>query len=121
GASHPKGGVRFTATWTDGKFVDAIVVDPLGIEVENWADYSPDASSFRRAKDEPEAAHQRRVAEVKNTAARREYEYNDGTTRTEHLHRFGKATDFTDWLNGWLAVVAPDKAPKPKKSKEAAP
>ena len=111
-ASHPKGQVGFQACWTDGKFVSGQIIDPLGFEVENWADYSP--ASIRQVKDEPATAFKARKEQIEYRAQMMAYDYNDQTYRTEHRKLTSKATELTDWLHQWLAIVNPDALPKPK-------
>lgn len=120
-AVHPDRVFGFKASWRDRKFVDAHIIDPLGIPVENWIDYTPSSNQLRRAKDEPARAHQQRVAEIQGTATRRAWEYNDGTFRDEKRHYTKKATVLTTWLNDLLLVINPSKAPKPKKQKPVKP
>jgi len=121
-ATHPQGVFGFKASWRDRKFVDAHIIDPLGIPVENWVDYASSSHHLRRVKDEPAKAHQQRVAEAQETALRRAWEYNDGTFRDEQRHYTKKATVLTTWLNDLLLVMNPSKAPKPKKiAKQAQP
>lgn len=117
-AIHPTGKVGFKAMWSDGKFDHAFLLDPLGIQVENWIDYSPSSSELRRAKDEPQWAFEARVKAAKERAEWMSWTYNDGSFRKEHRHLVIKATTLTDWLSDWLAVVNPSKAPKarPKKA-----
>ena len=116
-AWNPKARLGFKAWWCDGKFVDAHIVDPIGFEVENWSDYEPGA--MRRVKDEPTKAFEQRKAEAADTALRRAWEYNDGTTRHEKWMFTKRATELTQWLDDWLRQVNPSKAPKPKPQKAA--
>lgn len=120
-AVHPQGHFGFKASWRDRKFVDAQIADPLGIPVENWVDYSPSSNSLRRAKDEPAQAHRQRVQDAEHTAARRAWDYNDGSQRLEKRHFTKKATVLTNWLNDLLLVTNPSKAPKPRKPKNPEP
>lgn len=94
-ARHPGGPLGFLATWTDGKFVDALVLDPYGIPVENRANYLLSAAA---AKENPTLAALRAEADAL---------YNDGSTRLEKRHLFSTATDFTNWLDEWTRVLGP--------------
>lgn len=111
-AKHPQGSLGFRAHWqgtskdkspTSAGFLYALVRDPVGVPVENWADYSPTA--LKQAKDEPYSAFQGRVRQAEEVAARRDRRYNDASSRLEKIHRFTQAGPFDLWLDDWLEMA----------------
>lgn len=99
----PGARIGFTATWVDRKFVEAQLHDVLGFQVENYFEYKQPA--VRRAKDEPQWAFEARQRAAIETARRQNYEYNDGTTRTENTVLVSKMGDLTDFLNDYLSIT----------------
>ena len=97
--------VGFTATWQgkgEGKsasFIDAIVIDPLGIPTELYGDYS---------KYPPELAEQCDVL------------YNDGMSFLDKRHLMSTTAEFVDWLTDWqelAGIKVTRKAPRKVKEK----
>ena len=83
-------------------FVDAVIRDPIGFKVENYAVYKP--IRVQREKDEAQWAYDARVRAAAETAQRQDYEYNDRTTRTEHTILVRKMGELTDFLNDYLNI-----------------
>lgn len=115
GARSPRLG--FIATWKANRFESAKVFDPVGMPVENYADYGLDGSYAKTLNlDEHEASA---------IAARRSAEYNDGSSRLEHCVVYASADPFNRWLDDYLELFAPDAKRltvqrKPRKKKEEA-
>ena len=97
----------FQAYWTERKgktaFTHARIFDPVGFQIENYATYKPIPVS--KMKDEPGWATERRGKEAEVDANRRNYEYNDRTTRTVYTITTDKAKDLTDFLGDYLAFA----------------
>lgn len=103
-AADQKNGLGFIATWHDGKWKDAIVRDPVGLPTELYVDYTLSAERKKELG----------VTEAEKRASDRDYDYNDGHFHTFNQKLIAPAREFTDWLDDWLRIVNPDKAPKPK-------
>lgn len=125
-ARYPTERLGFAAHWTTRKgktaFTDAMIYDPYGMPVQNWADYEPSSNELKQEKDEPAAAYEARVRRIRDHAARQSYEYNDGSSRTEHTLLITAVKEFTVWLDDWLQAMAPDflAAREAKKKKKIA-
>ena len=96
--------VGFTATWQgkgEGKsasFIDAIVIDPLGIPTELYGDYSKSPAEL---------------------AARCDELYNDGMSFLDRRHLMSTSAEFVAWLDDWAELAGIDVTRKaPRKTKE---
>ena len=112
-AQDPSGQVGFRATWKDNSFIDVLVRDPYGIQVELYFDYEPDHLT-KNARGDKNANE---IADTCDAA------YNDGTMVKTKRKVFGTAARFNEWLDFWLLATghevkkkAPKKAPKPEVS-----
>jgi len=117
-ARHPEAALGFRALWagkgegSGGDFDHAIVVDPLGIPVENYVDYTIDKTRAR----ELQWSERQRVEHGREL----NFRINDGSSRMEKRYLFHKATDFMLWMDDWLTQLAPDHktlAPKTRVKK----
>ncbi len=104
-AKHKQSITGFIAHWTDNRFTDAVLIDPIGIPMENWVDYK--APSITRGKDETEQSFERRTLRAEQDTYRQNYEYNDGSSRLEHKRLVDSANEFNQWMNDWLELWAP--------------
>jgi len=97
----------FQAYWTERKgktaFTGTRIFDPLGFQIENYATYKP--IPVTKEKNEPGWAMERRAKDAEEAANRRNYEYNDRTTRTVYTITTDKAKDLTDFLGDYLAFA----------------
>lgn len=113
--------VGFSAMWTgkgaDGKtaaFIDAIVVDPVGMPVELYVDYDL-GSVITKARGCGEA----KAREFVETCDR---DYNDGKSYLCKRFMLKSAADLVDWLNDWTEMAGLEViVPKPKKVKTPEP
>lgn len=115
-AKHPLHPLGFQSTYvgeglegTTGGFETARIRDPLGIPVENWADYTKD----KVIADALGWNEERRIQE--GMAANRRI--NDGSSRIERIRYFTVGGDFTRWLDEWLTqkglpTITPKRKPK---------
>jgi len=110
GAKHDGYRLGFTAEWLDGKFDAATIYDPIGIPVELYSDYSPNANDLRRVKDEPEWAWKERVQRIKDAAEKCDREYNTGDSWLSRKYNTKKATELFDWLADWQEQLTPKEA-----------
>lgn len=76
---------------TSASWENALVRDPEGIEVPNWADYTKDKTTAKELGWTEEMRIQMGMA----MNAR----INDGTTRREQVYLFRQARPFQAWLN----------------------
>lgn len=96
--------IGFIATWEDGGWAGAIVRDPVGLPVELFADYEPNQyQKDHFGKDKAEYV-----------GAMRSQEYNDVTWFVTKRKFVKPAAEFSEWLNDWLRIINPKKAPKLK-------
>lgn len=95
----PKGGRSFG-------FEEAICADPVGMPSELFVDYTPTGNALKQTKDEPQWAHQQRVARMKAIAERQDYQYNDGASYLNHRPVFSAWKEFDVWLSEWEAQIA---------------
>ena len=116
-ASFSEHKVGFAAHWTEGprtatgkrsfSFESAIATDPIGMPTELFVDYEPSVNDLRQVKDEPSWAHDQRVAEARETALRRDREYNLGQDYLNTRMVFRSFRDFETWLTEAIAMTTP--------------
>lgn len=85
--------IGFTVTWVNGRFDHAIGYDPVGFLRECYFNYKPKNYVIK-------ALGKTRALE---SAERYDADYNDATSYLSKTHKM-KATEFSTWLNDWLAV-----------------
>ena len=106
-AAFPPLRLGMTAHWVEGVtpkgarsfgLQEACCRDPVGMPLENWVDYQPDANALKQAKDEPKWAYEARVARLLQDAARMDAEYNKPYPWLTFRPTFTKAGDLELWL-----------------------
>lgn len=90
-------------------FESARVHDPLGIDVENWVDYTVDKTRAKALNWTEEMRIQMGMA--------MNAQINDGSMRKEHVRHYFTGGDFTGWLDEYLALkgikpLTPQRKPK---------
>lgn len=114
-AVHPPLHLGFSAGWKEGltpkggrsfQFQSAHCADPIGVYSELIVDYSLGASKLKRVKDEPEWAHQERVARLIRAAEERDRRYNRGDQWLNRLPMISSFKEFDIWTQEAVAMIA---------------
>lgn len=126
-AAHRPLRLAFSAGWKEGvtpkggrsfAFQSAHCADPIGVYVESIVDYSLGASKLKQIKDEPEWAHQERVARLLRAAEERDRRYNRGEQWLNRLPMFNSFKEFDIWTEEAVAMIA--AIPTPNREEIAA-
>lgn len=105
-ARHPKARLGFQGFWTEGRFDEAFIYDPIGLPTVFQHEYTP--IKVLAGKGETSESINRRTRQAELDAERWNASYNDDETWLAHQRLVKSGAELDAWLDEWMDTLGSD-------------